>query len=1001
MESDERGFLSTIVDGAPRSSIGEDAGLYTVAPGDDPVEHAELYKDVAARLFTGLPPDAGPSQPTLGRFTLLRQLGAGGMGVVYLAHDPELDRQVAIKHLHPRWLSGDELDSAAERMRREARAMARLTHRNVVNIYEVGTHRGQLYLAMEYVHGTTLTSWLRQRRRSWQEILAAYCEAGDGLSAAHSAGLVHRDFKPDNVLVSESGDVKVTDFGLVITWSTPSASMLGQVFTTQVTSEMSATLTGTGSWLGTPMYMSPEQFAAAATDMRSDQFSYCVALYEALYGERPFAGTTIEELAAAVTRGQLRPIPRGAGAPSWIAPLLVRGLAVDPKDRWPTMAELLARLRDDPRPRRRRRVALGGAALALLAAGGSYGAHRVSLAQAAAACQAAGEALDEVWGDDARVALTQAMERAATPFARSTSARTIPWIDAYAAAWRDARVEVCDAADVAGTWDATLRDDAYACLDERRAHLSHLIETLRSTDDASVRMNAVAAASSIPTVAACVDADRLRTAPKPPSDAATRGEVRRVRDVLAQATALLAAGASKEALAAATEAVEGAEALAWPPLQAEAALVLGAAQDKRADYKSAEASLESAYFQAGAIGADSVAESAAILLTGLVGTTLNRHKDGLRWASAARMTRTRAGKDDVEDTNLVRLLQNEAVVRRGLDQRAPALELLNRAFEVNARVQGSRHPQAADLRVSIASVAFDSGDYARARDLFREAIAGYEQILGPDHPTLGQALSNLSASLAARGEFDAAIPPLERALEIYEGSVPDDHSDVLYALTNMASLLAQAGRFDEALPMFQQLITVTERKFGADHVELALPLVNLGHLYLVKGEVDSAAATMERALAIMSASLPPDHSDLAHPLLGLATAYVNTGRFADAIPYFERGLSLMEASVGPSHEELVDPLIDLGVAFLGVGRVDDAIQRLERALQIAEAGSEDEARLAIPRFPLARALWSRVAERPRALGLARASYAALPADAPERAEIASWLAERGVDPTLE
>ena len=216
MESDERGFLSTIVDGAPRSSIGEDAGLYTVAPGDDPVEHAELYKDVAARLFTGLPPDAGPSQPTLGRFTLLRQLGAGGMGVVYLAHDPELDRQVAIKHLHPRWLSGDELDSAAERMRREARAMARLTHRNVVNIYEVGTHRGQLYLAMEYVHGTTLTSWLRQRRRSWQEILAAYCEAGDGLSAAHSAGLVHRDFKPDNVLVSAAGDVKVTDFGLVV-----------------------------------------------------------------------------------------------------------------------------------------------------------------------------------------------------------------------------------------------------------------------------------------------------------------------------------------------------------------------------------------------------------------------------------------------------------------------------------------------------------------------------------------------------------------------------------------------------------------------------------------------------------------------------------------------------------------------------------------------------------------------------------------------------------------
>ncbi|MCA9688169.1 MAG: serine/threonine protein kinase, partial [Myxococcales bacterium] len=484
MESDEAWLTSTVADGGGQGGAVDGSGgrRLTAMSEEDSVEDLELFGAVADKLFGRTDREvASPQPPTIGRFVVLRRLGAGGMGVVYLAHDPALDRQVAIKRLHPRALSGEGIDAAAERLRREARAMARVSHRNVVNLYEVGAHKGQLYLAMEYVRGATLTSWLSQRARGWREILAVYCDAGEGLSAAHSAGLVHRDFKPDNVLVSAAGDVKVTDFGLVVAAkdrpASAASSASGRV---EAGDSLSATLTSTGAWLGTPRYMSPEQFRGDVTDPRSDQFSFCVALYEALYGERPFAGATVDALAKAVVAGRRRPLPRGAATPTWIAPLLARGLATDPGERWPTMAALLARLRDDPRPRRRRRVSLGAAAIAVLGASGSLVAQRLAKRQAAAACERAGAELDDVWSDDARAAFTHAIERSGTRFARSTAARTLPWIDAYVEQWGQARVDACFAAEVDGTWEEALREGSYACLDERRAQLVHLLNTLEA-----------------------------------------------------------------------------------------------------------------------------------------------------------------------------------------------------------------------------------------------------------------------------------------------------------------------------------------------------------------------------------------------------------------------------------------------------------------------------------------------------------------------------------------
>ncbi len=313
----------------------------------------------------------------IGRFVVLRRLGAGGMGVVYLAYDNALDRRVAVKLIRS-VAAPDPVQIA--RMRREAQAMARLSHPNVLQIYEAGESEGSLFLAMEYVHGGSLGQWLSGHvsmdrpiappPRDWRAIVAMFIQAGRGLAAAHQAGLVHRDFKPDNVLVGEDGIARVADFGLV---RVVEAEPAGPAVSGASGHAPVDSLTVTRSVMGTPAYMSPEQHAGLPTDARTDQFSFCVALWEALYGERPFAGGTLEELARTVGRGEPVALPAGSGVPTWLRSALLRGLAVDPADRWPSMQALLGVLTSNPAARRRRRLMAAGASVLVAGAVGLLG----------------------------------------------------------------------------------------------------------------------------------------------------------------------------------------------------------------------------------------------------------------------------------------------------------------------------------------------------------------------------------------------------------------------------------------------------------------------------------------------------------------------------------------------------------------------------------------------------------------------------------------------------
>jgi class 3 adenylate cyclase/predicted Ser/Thr protein kinase len=297
---------------------------------------------VARTLHDLVPaPPAHGGGARIGRYRVLREVGAGSMGRVYAAEDPDLGREVALKVL--RSPEGADREGRRARLLREARAMARLAHPNVITVYEVAEADEQIFIAMELVHGATLGRWLRDAPRGWRAVADVLCAAGRGLSAAHAAGIVHRDFKPDNVLVGDDGRVRVTDFGLAQVGAGEAPAASGVPAAPSGTPELALTaLTASGALVGTPAYMAPEQLRGDPTDERSDLFSFCVAFWEALYGERPFAGRDLEELHTAVAAGAIRPPPEGRAVPRSLQDALRRGLQPARGDRPASMAALLA-----------------------------------------------------------------------------------------------------------------------------------------------------------------------------------------------------------------------------------------------------------------------------------------------------------------------------------------------------------------------------------------------------------------------------------------------------------------------------------------------------------------------------------------------------------------------------------------------------------------------------------------------------------------------------------
>ncbi len=343
---------------------------------------AAMETRVDDTIEAGAPEDAGAAATVaagalIGRYVVVEKLGAGGMGVVYRARDPSLHREVAIKFVKPERMRGRGGAEHRARLLREARAMAQLQHPNVVRVYDVGEHEGAVFLAMELVEGTDAARWFRHERPSWQRVLGVFRAAGRGLAAAHAAGLVHRDFKPANVLVGDDQRVRVMDFGL----ARAAEDIRGDA--TDGSDEQdpgwSEAVTSHGAVMGTPAYMAPEQFLGMPADARSDQYAFCVSLWEALFHRLPFGGRNPKAIAAAKAQDAMRLPPPRSGVPDVLVAVLQRGMSSDRERRFESMPDVLRALRaiaepapEDPAPPRVRvRVpwlAMGAAALVGVAA---------------------------------------------------------------------------------------------------------------------------------------------------------------------------------------------------------------------------------------------------------------------------------------------------------------------------------------------------------------------------------------------------------------------------------------------------------------------------------------------------------------------------------------------------------------------------------------------------------------------------------------------------------
>jgi tetratricopeptide (TPR) repeat protein/predicted Ser/Thr protein kinase len=692
---------------------------------------------------------ATAESPRIGRFPILRVLGRGGMGVVYSAFDEELGRRVAIKLLRA---TDEHVSEGRIRMLREAQAMARLSHPNVAHIYEVGETDGQVYIAMEYIQGETLRAWTKRQPRTWREVVAMYLQAGRGLAAAHAAGLIHRDFKPDNVLVGDDGRARVVDFGLARAHEggpAPDLASTGE-FAAPVdgASSLDVALTEVGTVLGTLAYMAPEQHRGEPADARSDQFAFCVALWEGLYGQRPFAGRTSDALAAEMEMGVLREPPR-VRVPAAVHALLRRGLAPHPRDRWPSMDALLAVLAVDPAARQRRRVAVAAAATALVGLAAGVVHARVIDGRR---CLGRADEVAAIWSDERREAVRSAISSTGTSYAAELATRVTAGLDDYTRAWLGVATEACESHRTGAQSDEyhAVRE---VCLAERLVEVRALVDALAGAD-ATVFDNAAVAVQRLTDVRQCADRQALMTRVDPP-DIVGRITAARLRGRLTRAEAAEWVGRYDDGLAIAAHAAGEARALGHAPLLAEALFTTGTLHHSAGAYRDAELALDEAWRVAVTSRHDVVAAGAGALLVYVVGYEQGRYDEALRWVAPHAL----AAADRLGEPGLIHSVLFNAIgaTLDDRDEFEPARRYYERALDILERQFGPEHPKIAPILTNLALVVQDQGHFDEAERLFRRALALSARRRWPSNASEMAGRSPLSASGCSQADVFATM----------------------------------------------------------------------------------------------------------------------------------------------------------------------------------------------------------------------------------------------------
>jgi tetratricopeptide (TPR) repeat protein len=903
----------TVVPGTAggRSSPGD---AETLAPTDE-IGAPSGHRSDPLRLGRG---DA------LGRYVILGILGRGGMGIVYSAYDPDLDRKLAIKLLIPS--GGDARErSGSSRLAREAQTMARLAHPNVVTVHDVGTHLGAVFIAMEFIEGQTLTAWLsshRERGADWREVLRVFMSAGRGLEAAHEAGIVHRDFKPENVMVASNGRIAVLDFGLARPASaSPTEDRLGS---SSSSSERSLDrLTVTGAIMGTPAYMAPEQFQGSEVDARSDQFSFCVSLYLGLFGERPFSGTTVMELTHSVLHDPIREPPRGSGVPAWVRRALWRGMARDPSDRFSSMTELLEALGRDPTARRKRIavavLGLGAVATTVVVTQGPTPADP---------CLGVEAGIDVAWNPERRASIGSAFMEDAKAYSEFALERVSEQLDDYVAQWRPERIEACRAThdvDPETSIEAAQRGH---CLDAAVRRLDALTRLLGDADQSMV-VNAIGAIEKIPTPSKCRQADNDLAALMVPDEPERQRAVEAVRAELDRAHALSFTDRFLECRAVALAALERARAIGFDPLLVEAIGMAGAAHQTLGEYELALPLLEEAVLLARRTGREGYAINYVIRLAGVIRSYRSNY-DLAIW-------QLRSARADLEQRKAQPLYfadvdaQLATVIReRGRDEdHEEALALLGSALAIYR--ESSEEHLVINTIISISSSLFALDRAAEAGAALEEALADAKRVFGPDHPDVGTIMTQLARVRATESRHEEAVALLEQAEQLYVRSAGADHPNRVGIANGLGLELEELGRYDEAIAKLQQALEIARRILPEDHPEVHRVGQNLANALRRAGRPSEALALHQGIVDARTARRGRTDPDTMESRENLADDLYALGRYEDAAATYEAVIADRERTDGPDDQGIGYPLTGLALSYLELSRGAEAIAAAERA----------------------------------------------------------------------
>ncbi len=991
----------------PRCSFELLKGTGTAQPGADVTG--------AVTDAPGLPEDPLlPPGTQVGRYLLQEKAGAGGMGVVYAAVDPTLNRRVALKLV--RAASGVEGETAGKaRLLREGQALAQLSHPNVVSVFEMGTFGDRVFIAMEFVEGQTLRDWLMPTR-SWRESVPKLLAAGAGLAAAHAAGIVHRDFKLENVLLGKSGRVFVMDFGIA---RAADAEELPARRPLSVSErdllDTSTPLTQAGAVVGTVGYMAPELFQGAPADARSDQFSFCVALYRALYQQAPFAPLPLKH----PLRWVMTEPPKGAKVPRWLRRIVERGLRPAPEQRYPSMEALLAELAVDPAVRRWR-VGLAVAA-GLLALSGAAFYRQATLPR----CKDGAARLAGVWDGPVQGALRSAFLATGHPNAGTFWTHAHAGLSAYAASWVQMRDDACAATRLRGEQSDEVLSLRMACLDRRMGELEAVVDVLRSLDAASLSQG-VKAARGLPSVASCGDVQALRAPVRPPDDPQVRAEVLRLEKEAARVTALFLASKYQDGLKRAQVSVEAAQKLRYRPLEAEVLRSLAALQSRSGALKDARRTFLRALWaaeaggdvglcarisaEAGAnevqlgafdgardwisqgeaflehLGGNPFIEATLAAAAGHLGLNSNNMEQALAAYQRARLLVEKAyGRDHVL---VATSLDNVSLALASLGKMAEGVALGEKALQLRVRLLGPEH---ADTLMSTHNVGIfyqRMAQYEKSSAYFRQAVAGREVTLGPKHLHLATSLEALAENELVQGRYDSARALLDRAMAIV---FEIDRGHALYGGFQVvqAHLLRLRGNPNEALALLERTAAVTN--MGADPSLVSLAESERALALDALGRPAEALTCLERCLQQKFGPGEEEAAALCHETFG--RWHLGRQSAAKAVESFQHANELREKAFGPESALLARSLIGLGTAQSAQRQWASARAALERGLGLAEREKLAPELLGAGHFALAQVLLaSGDGQQARALAARAVEELSAPGARAERARAQAWLA---------